>query len=300
MARFWFHKRDHGAFHGEDIVDIWQNRTSTEFNPHLRYDGGRHSPAFVLEGLMFGDYKTRIVFLGQDLNGRGDGADGSAGRMTGGHVARVTFLGYVEGEGWRSALTISGLDIPARKLQSLMSNADPYSWDHAIGKLLRSGNDRILLNNMSGGADGGAGNDTIIGASLNETLEGGRGDDRLIGARGHDRLDGGYGNDVLDPGPGHNELLGGAGADQFLYRAGDGISNYNSQYDDVIWDFVPGEDKIVFDVVNAHPSFRRHVAFDGYGEAGVKIELHTLHGHKAIILADVKWEDLGKDDFVFI
>ncbi len=71
--------------------------------------------------------------------------------------------------------------------------------------------------------------DNLTGSALADALEGGGGADTLSGAAGADTLRGGAGDD---------RLRGGPGADVFLFRAGDGA--------DVIFDFVPGEDRLAF------------------------------------------------------
>ena len=71
--------------------------------------------------------------------------------------------------------------------------------------------------------------DNLTGSALADVLEGGGGADTLSGAAGADTLRGGAGDD---------RLRGGPGADVFLLRAGDGA--------DVIFDFVPGEDRLAF------------------------------------------------------
>jgi Ca2+-binding RTX toxin-like protein len=71
--------------------------------------------------------------------------------------------------------------------------------------------------------------DNLTGSALADALEGGGGADTLSGAAGADTLRGGAGDD---------RLRGGPGADLFLFRAGDGA--------DVIFDFVPGEDRLAF------------------------------------------------------
>jgi len=70
----------------------------------------------------------------------------------------------------------------------------------------------------------------IRGTAKNDSLHGLATDDVLIGGKGNDYLDGGAGNDTL---------TGGAGSDVFIMREGGGT--------DVITDFNPAEDLILFD-----------------------------------------------------
>ncbi|AVH67929.1 M10 family metallopeptidase C-terminal domain-containing protein [Nostoc sp. 'Peltigera membranacea cyanobiont' N6] len=70
-------------------------------------------------------------------------------------------------------------------------------------------------------------NDNLVGTSGNDTIQGLNGNDTLSGLGGNDRLEGGRGNDTL---------YGGAGNDVFDLA-------YN-QDNDVVMDFVRGQDKI--------------------------------------------------------
>jgi hypothetical protein len=97
-----------------------------------------------------------------------------------------------------------------------------------------------------GGADslvGGAGNDTITSGAGNDTISGGDGDDRLVlnGATGSNRADGGAGNDTIISSSlaSNDTLTGGAGTDYFH------LEDSTGDEDEVITDFVKGEDVIV-------------------------------------------------------
>lgn len=83
---------------------------------------------------------------------------------------------------------------------------------------------------------GDAGNDLLSGGDAKDTLYGGEGNDSLYGDSGDDKLFGDSGNDTLVGGAGKDTLTGGAGSDVFYYSNGDG--------NDVILDYVSGEDKI--------------------------------------------------------
>lgn len=60
----------------------------------------------------------------------------------------------------------------------------------------------------------------------------------LYGAEGNDQLLGGAGDDNIMGGLGDDIMAGGAGADWYFLAAGDGL--------DIIADFTPGEDDLVF------------------------------------------------------
>ena len=83
---------------------------------------------------------------------------------------------------------------------------------------------------------GFGGNDNLFGEAGNDTLNGGAGNDLLRGGAGNDSLYGNDGDDLLDGDSGNDTLIGGAGNDTFRY--------YNGEGNDVITDYVAGEDKI--------------------------------------------------------
>ncbi|MEO1197806.1 MAG: carbohydrate-binding domain-containing protein [Pseudomonadota bacterium] len=78
----------------------------------------------------------------------------------------------------------------------------------------------------------------LVGGAGSDTLAGQGGDDAMSGGPGADSLNGGDGNDRLEPGSGNDTLTGGAGDDGFVFEANGG--------DNVIEDFVSGEDFLVF------------------------------------------------------
>jgi VCBS repeat-containing protein len=80
-----------------------------------------------------------------------------------------------------------------------------------------------VTRDTAGDVDGTAGNDILIGDGNNNVLNGNDGDDILIGAGGSDTLTGGDGNDY------------------FWWGA-------TPDFGDIITDFTPGSDKLVFDV----------------------------------------------------
>lgn len=93
---------------------------------------------------------------------------------------------------------------------------------------------------------GGDGNDTIISNGSIAILSGGAGDDTLqassLGSDEGERLYGGDGNDILIAGSSSDILTGGVGSDIFKFT--DLSYRSNSQFLDVITDFVSGVDKI--------------------------------------------------------
>lgn len=120
-----------------------------------------------------------------------------------------------------------------------------------------TGDDQIFGGDGDDLLDGQQGADTLTGGDGADTLLGGEGDDGLDGADGADLLEGGSGADTLTGGAGADRLTGGAGADQFVFRNGDLIDwgdltgNFVQRAAglDLITDFTPGVDQIVFDSV---------------------------------------------------
>ncbi|MEM7490837.1 MAG: hypothetical protein AAF390_17100, partial [Pseudomonadota bacterium] len=106
-----------------------------------------------------------------------------------------------------------------------------------------------------GGADtldGGAGDDTVNGGEQNDLAFGGAGNDKLWTNKGEDTLDGGAGDDrvwggdgddIVRGGDGNDTVGGGEGRDTLAFDLDDGTDN--------IYKFVPGEDQIAFEGVNA-------------------------------------------------
>lgn len=115
--------------------------------------------------------------------------------------------------------------------------------DHVLGRIGNDSLDGGTGDDTLGGNDhddlvsGGDGRDHVSGGAGNDTVDGAAGDDRVIGHGGDDVLDGGAGNDTLLGGTGNDTLTGGADADRFVFFVGGG--------DDLITDFVSGEDVIV-------------------------------------------------------
>ncbi|MFO1088195.1 MAG: calcium-binding protein [Hyphomicrobiales bacterium] len=111
--------------------------------------------------------------------------------------------------------------------------------------LLIGGEGRDIIDGK-GGDDflfGKGGNDKISGGTGNDWLQGDAGNDELRGDQGDDYLYGNVGNDLLIGGEGKDALYGGVGKDTFKFNTAAESSTNNY---DTIWDFVKGEDKIVF------------------------------------------------------
>lgn len=84
----------------------------------------------------------------------------------------------------------------------------------------------------------------------------------LRGLGGNDTLRGGSGDDWIEGGRGDDALAGGAGADTFRFRVWDG--------DDVVRDFEPGRDRLVFTGVSATTIHVNRATVNGV--AGIEID----------------------------
>ncbi len=89
-----------------------------------------------------------------------------------------------------------------------------------------------------------------------DTVDGGEGNDRIFGQGGNATIDGGIGDDYIDGGSGIDILTGGAGEDTFVLGF---LSN------DVITDFVFGEDQIDLTAL-VNVSAGEDIESDGYVE----------------------------------
>ena len=171
--------------------------------------------------------------------------------------------------------------------------------------------DRLYGEDGDDDLNGGNGHDTLYGGDGSDTLDGGDGNDRLEGGEGEldvlsggagdDRLFGDGGNDRLEGGEGSDRLRGGEGADEFLFRAGDGV--------DVITDFsVEDNDTIIFlGQTEAQAIAGNGEMFldasdlkivDDYDAGGVKITSKRIDNE--IILKGVSFEQLSIDNFSFV
>jgi len=90
--------------------------------------------------------------------------------------------------------------------------------------------------------NGTTGNDNLPGTDGEDTINGGTGNDSLNGGAGNDSLVGDAGNDSLSGGTGNDTLTGGADADRFVFNT---TPNATTNLD-IVTDFTPGTDKLVF------------------------------------------------------
>lgn len=114
-------------------------------------------------------------------------------------------------------------------------------WGNGGNEMLSgdNGDDLLIGGRGRDTMKGGDGSDKLGGSLGKDILLGGAGDDRLFGRLGADTLSGGDGDDKLNGGRQNDRLVGGDGADQFIFT---GIYGH-----DVVVDFEPGIDKLVFD-----------------------------------------------------
>lgn len=86
--------------------------------------------------------------------------------------------------------------------------------------------------------------DDIYGNAAANVLQGGAGNDLVSGRDGDDYVDGGSGNDFIYGGEGADTLVGGLDADRFIFTSLDDSRFTGGKPQDVISDFVHGQDKI--------------------------------------------------------
>jgi len=151
--------------------------------------------------------------------------------------------------------------------------------------------DNLWGDNGANGLVGGAGKDTLKGYGGNDNLYGGNGDDTLYGMDGddilngddgNDYLSGGAGDDALSSGAGNDTLIGGGGADWLFSISGADTFRYQSLGDsrivggsaqDVIVDFIAGEDKLDFRALSVAAAdvliVNTTINFDDFSTVGI-------------------------------
>ncbi|RKQ60621.1 uncharacterized protein DUF4214 [Thermovibrio guaymasensis] len=97
--------------------------------------------------------------------------------------------------------------------------------------------------------------DYIVANNTGMTIDAGGGNDTVKGGAGADTIDGGTGNDTIYGGDGGDTITGGAGNDKIYLGSNDGDADkvkFENTTDgqDVIYDYVAGTDKLLFDNTN--------------------------------------------------
>ncbi len=205
-------------------------------------------------------------------NGTGDPNDFD--NLTGGTLVSGNFTGTGSGE------TITG----AAANQTLTMNGGN---DTAYG----AGGDDVIT--------GGEGNDNLYGQAGNDQLFGQGGVDELYGGTGNDQLDGGdnndldlyggSGNDTITAGPGNDNLIGGYGADTMTGGLGNDDFIYLSLLDtnDIIIDFMNGNDQINVSAIDANPGMAGDQAFGWGGDTATAYALwFEVSGADTILFGD--------------
>jgi Ca2+-binding RTX toxin-like protein len=106
---------------------------------------------------------------------------------------------------------------------------------------------------------------TITGTSGHDELNGAASSDTINGLAGNDTLSGGAGSDKLTGGGGQDVLSGGSGRDTFCFNA---VSESGSSKTvDTIKDFVLGEDKIDYSLIDANTKSVDNQSFIFIGDA---------------------------------
>jgi len=126
---------------------------------------------------------------------------------------------------------------------------------------------------------------TLLGAK-NANATGNEGSNVLRGNRGDNILNGMGGNDYLIGGKGDDTLFGGAGQDMFDFRKGTG--------DDVVEDFVNGEDVIFTPFANDGPEIADLIANHASEKGGGVL---ITYGQDSLFLKGMTLEQLDESDF---
>ncbi len=171
------------------------------------------------------------------------------------------------------------------------------------------GRDRVYSGDGDDLVYGDAGNDKLDGGWGDDTLYGGDGDDYIIGGHstenlrddspndlyGNDILYGGNGDDTLKGGMGNDQLTGGNGRDKFSVRSNSG--------ENIVTDFVQGEDKINIDVAFADLRFSKE-HYTSISETGTNDDdaldlVISANGAVIAVLEDFSGELTDTEDLEF-
>lgn len=168
-----------------------------------------------------------------------------------------------------------------------------------------SGNDTLEGKKGNDTLKGEAGDDTVYGGEGDDTIEGGNGNDTLYGdnsaysnVAGHDTIRGGDGDDRIFAGKGQDDIFGEAGKDTFVFST---LQDSTTGNEDVIHDFIHGEDKI--DLVGMELDSGAHLQFaDLHFEVAGDTTHITVSGHSEFSLEVVSnnlQQPWTQSDFTF-
>ena len=217
--------------------------------------GGGNDTFFAGEGDAGAD--SVLGGAGNDVIGGGAGAD----RLEGG-LGSDTLYGGADGDtlvlGVWVNLTASDDDLGAVNVAWAGAGNDTVSGS-ASGDLIglgadgdaafaHAGNDTIYAGAGIDGIYGGDGNDEAYGGTGDDDLVGDAGNDTLYGGAGDDSIVGGTGDDVLWGGAGEDTLIGDSGTDTFGFAVATTALDADTGNNDLIADFVEGEDGDVLDL----------------------------------------------------
>ena len=104
------------------------------------------------------------------------------------------------------------------------------------------GNDTVRGGKQLDTVFGGSGDDFVAGDRANDLVYGGLGHDLIRGGKDNDSVFGESGEDTIYGDKGNDSIYGGSGNDIFVFKEDSG--------NDIIFDFVAGEDKIQIELVS--------------------------------------------------
>jgi len=127
---------------------------------------------------------------------------------------------------------------------------------------------------------------TIFGTDKSDRLRGSKKDEQFLGLDGNDYIDAGRGDDFVNGGAGLDFLIGGKGNDTFIFSA--------SSERDIILDFDPDEDEIVFEGITLDGEAVTSLA--DAAAAAREIGRHTVEysfdNDATLVLVDFHLDDL--------
>lgn len=190
-----------------------------------------------IESLGFASASDTITLTGEQLGMFQTVRSATGTFATGGHLVLTSAAPYTV---YGNVRQLETLDITGSTGADDLYFTSGSSIEVQLTARLGLGNDTMLAGGGNDSLYGEAGNDSLVSSDGGDRFVGGGGSDTLVSQSGDDTLLGGNGADLLVGGAGRDRLTGGAQRDQFAF-------DLPSEGDDVVADFVRGEDLLRFD-----------------------------------------------------
>jgi Ca2+-binding RTX toxin-like protein len=133
---------------------------------------------------------------------------------------------------------------------------------------------------------GGSGNDALILSNISGSVIGGDGNDSILGGTGNDTLDGGAGNDTIRGGAGNDVFLNGGGAGADTVFGGDGDDIWRAGGTDSGSDVVSLEGGNDYAEIGFFTQGAPDILDGGAGQDTVAFDAPIITGNSGIILND--------------